>query len=89
VTPGRQLKFHHEGKIMELTPVKSSNVAAVGHEGETLEVQFNNGTRYRYAGVPRETFDALIGAESVGRFFNTEIKPNFQFERVDEKDAAE
>lgn len=65
---------------MELTPVVSSNVKAVGHADDALVVEYHPHTRkdgttppnvYRYAPVAREFFDRLFeqGA-SVGRLVN-------------------
>lgn len=71
---------------MELTPVTSSNVAAVGYDDETktLQVQFKGGETYNYFGVPQELYDNLLNAESVGGFLNTYIKPHFRMEKVTE-----
>lgn len=55
---------------MEMQPVKSSNIAAIGHEGDELRVEFKNGNTYRFPEVSREEFDALVSAESVGKAFN-------------------
>lgn len=52
---------------MTRTPVKSAAVVSVGHEGDTLEVEFAGGKVYRYRGVPAETFQEMLAAESVGR----------------------
>lgn len=70
---------------MELQPVKSSNIDAVGHEGDVLTVQFRNGVKYRYSGVPADTFENLMKADSIGKFVNSEIKPNFPYEKVEDE----
>lgn len=71
---------------MDLTRVKSSNVDAVGYDDGVLEVHFRNGARYRYAGVEAEEYDALLKADSVGRFLNERIKPNYTYERLEDRD---
>lgn len=76
-----------------LTPIKSSQLAALGHDPETntLEVQFNGGARYRYAGVDVELFDRFRNAESPGKFFAAEIKANpkaYPYSKLDPQDAA-
>jgi hypothetical protein len=68
-----------------MVPVDSSNVAAVGYDDEVreLQVQFNSGATYVYfPDVPRETYEALINSDSVGRTLNEIVKPNFSFRRI-------
>ncbi len=64
----------------EMTPVSSSNIAAVGYDEDTkmLTVQFNNGRTYRYAGVPNGEYQNLLNATSVGNYFATNIKNIFR-----------
>lgn len=62
---------------MERQAVSSSNIASVGYEetSETLEVEFSkNGRVYQYLNVPSFMFERLMQANSVGTFFNAEIK---------------
>lgn len=80
---------------MVRTPVTSSSIASVGHADDVLEVKFNNGKVYRYSGVSREDFDALLAAGepdedgnpgSIGRHFNDQIRGAFEHTRVEEDD---
>lgn len=63
---------------MELTPVASRHIAAVGHDEltNTLTVQFRNGATYEYEDVPRERYETLLGADSAGTYLHSVIKPN-------------
>lgn len=66
-------------KQIIVQPVKSSQMAAMGHGGiDTLEVHFprqdGSFSRYQYAGVSPEMFKALQGAESIGSHFCKHIK---------------
>lgn len=54
--------------------VESSNISAVGFDGELLFVEFRNGSIYDYAGVHRDIFAHFLVAESAGKFFNESIK---------------
>ena len=65
-------------------PIESSSIASVGHEPRTsiLEVEFCNGSVYRYFAVPRAIFDQLIGAESKGRYLNRFVRNHYPAERV-------
>jgi hypothetical protein len=61
---------------MERQPVSSSNIASVGYDpaSETLEVEFHSTGVYQYLNVPLFMYERLMMADSVGIFFNAEIK---------------
>jgi hypothetical protein len=65
----------------EMHYVDSSNVEAVGYESEAqeLHVQFLSGAYYIYHGVPREIYDDLLAAPSIGSFLNRVVKGVYQF----------
>jgi hypothetical protein len=69
---------------MNMHPVKSSNISALGYDAEKkeLHVQFTNGTSYSYAGVPEHEYKSLASADSVGKRFHTHVKEKFKHERV-------
>ena len=66
-----------------MTPVKSSNIAAVDHDGQHTTVQFKSGAVWRYADVPADKHEAFVGADSVGKFFNEHIKPHHDGTKLD------
>lgn len=65
---------------MQSKRVASTVIAEVRYDDEsgTLEVLFHNGRVYRYLKVPPEEYDALIGADSVGKYFNQEIRTRYK-----------
>jgi KTSC domain len=65
-----------------MKPVASSNIAAVGHDGEHLFVKFKSGATWRYHTVNAATHAEMMRAESIGSYFAKHIKPNFQGEKV-------
>jgi hypothetical protein len=69
---------------MELKPVKSSNISAVGHDPETqeLQVEFVGGGVYAYDAVPADIHEALMKAESVGKFFHAQIKNAYKTRKL-------
>ncbi|MEK0448884.1 MAG: hypothetical protein RL088_1152 [Verrucomicrobiota bacterium] len=69
---------------IERVPVDSSNLKSVGFDEKSrvLEIQFHHGGIYRYHDVPAETHAALMKAESKGRYFQTNIRNKFRFEKV-------
>lgn len=74
---------------MKLMEVKSSNVKAVGYVGGNLLVKFGGGAIYKYLGVPRTTYDRLIGAESKGKFMGAEIYGKFRYTKITEEELNE
>lgn len=63
--------------MLTRTPVQSSNIAEIGYDEqtETLDVLFHNGRVYRYVQVSKPEYDALMGAESIGKHFQAFIRP--------------
>jgi hypothetical protein len=47
-----------------------------------MELEFVGGRVYRYFVVPRSVFDALLTADSIGRFFHEHIRDVYPFERI-------
>ena len=69
---------------MERTIVSSSNIGAIGYEAEThtLEVEFLNGSIYQYAGVSVEEYEAMMNADSKGKYFNANVKNRYPFTKL-------
>jgi hypothetical protein len=65
-----------------MTPVKSSNLEAVHHEGSTLSIRFKGGAVWDYQDVPKELHDRMMAAhdagDSIGRFFHANIRHQFK-----------
>jgi hypothetical protein len=86
--------------VTEMTPLKSSNVAAAGwdHDGAepdaegqrfgTLTVRFASGAEYRYAGVPESAFEGLRDATSHGSYFHERIRGFYRGEKADDKEET-
>src|SRR6266700_366425 len=70
---------------IQLIPVESSNLAAVGYDPNRFElfIAFLDGSLYRYDGVPPEEYRGLMTAwDSHGSYFYNEIRLNYEFERI-------
>lgn len=65
-------------------PVTSKGLAAVGYSNRlhALEVEFRDGSVYRYLEVPRSLHRELLAAESKARFYNQHIRRKFRSVRV-------
>lgn len=59
--------------------VSSSCLAEVGYDStdRILAVRFHTHHQYRYLGVPESTYQALLTATSIGRYFNAEIRNTY------------
>lgn len=65
--------------LPEMTPVESSNIAAIGHDAAAneLHVRFTSGAHYVYPGVDADAAGAFHGAESKGSHFAKHIRAKF------------
>lgn len=73
------------GVPLQRNPVESTNLRSVGYQraGRVLEIEFRSGNIYRYRDVPLSAFEALMKAESKGRFFAQRIRGQYEFRRMD------
>jgi hypothetical protein len=64
--------------------VESSAVLSVGYDRHrrVLEVEVDGGAVYQYLEVPAREYFALVSADSVGRYYNQQIKANYEFRKV-------
>jgi hypothetical protein len=66
---------------MQLEPVESSMLAAVGYDSnlKALVVLFNSGKAYQYLGVPPEVFHGLTEAGSKGRYMLDHVIDHYPY----------
>lgn len=55
---------------------------AYDEEAKEMHITFAKGGTYKYSDVPKEKFDALINAESMGKHFHTHIKGKHDHEKI-------
>lgn len=62
----------------------SSSLVSAGYDPakQLLEVEFRNGGVYQYLDVDDHEYDDFQGAESKGRYLNTEIKPRHRYRQL-------
>ncbi len=63
---------------IQLTPVKSSNIAELGWNDGVLHVKFSNGGLFSYSGVTSQAYDELLKAKSIGAHFAKHVRPKFK-----------
>jgi hypothetical protein len=64
--------------------VKSSNLARIQYNKrwERLNVEFHDGSIYRYYDFPEEEFDALYSSGSKGKFLHRFIMDSYDYDRI-------
>ena len=69
---------------MKRDPVTSTNIAEIGYDSpsSTLEVLFRNGGVYQYFDIPKQEYESLLGATSIGEYLNRNIKGRYRYARV-------
>lgn len=69
----------------QMIPVQSSSIYEVGYEEDTqlLYIRFHGNKTYSYNGVSAMEFDMLLGAPSVGVYFNRNIRNIYPCTKVE------
>ncbi|QHG18003.1 KTSC domain-containing protein [Nostoc sp. ATCC 53789] len=77
-----------EEEPIAMLPVSSSMAIALGYDRDEqiLQVEFQSGSVYQYLGVDEDTWEDLHASDSVGSFFNQEIKGRYDCDRLDNAD---
>ncbi len=67
-----------------LNEVQSSNIVRTEFDTESkmLVVEFKNGMRYQYEGVPHEVYTRFRMTESQGKFFSSDISKKYKFTKL-------
>jgi hypothetical protein len=62
----------------------STSIRAVAYQEQEalLELEFRSGAVYRYFGVPTQSYQALLRAESKGGYFNSHIRNRFAYAKI-------
>ena len=73
---------------VEWVPLESRVITAAAHRADAgqLYLRFQKGKIYRYFECPRSVYNALLAAESKGRYFAQHIRNGFRCERVYRED---
>jgi hypothetical protein len=71
-------------KDVDWVPLESKLLTAVAYaaEAQIFYLRFHSGDVYRYFDFPPEQYRDFLGAESKGRFFLSEIRNQFRYERL-------
>lgn len=69
---------------MDRKYIESSMIRSIGFDSasSTLEIEFNSGAVWQYSDFPESEWHLFEGAESQGKFFNSNIKDQYSEYRV-------
>lgn len=69
---------------MNMIPVSSSNLAAVGYDekSKTLFITFHKSGTYAYDNVPESVYRGLMAAGSKGQYHKAYIKHSFPYRHL-------
>ncbi|PSB54356.1 KTSC domain-containing protein [Chamaesiphon polymorphus] len=70
---------------IEMLPAHSTMAAQVGYDydREILQIEFNSGAVYQYSEVEPELWEDLQATDSIGSFYNQEIKGYYPSTRIE------
>lgn len=66
-------KGKKSSRILKMSYIKSKKL---------LTINFNSGATYEYYDVPMEVIDGIIQADSLGKYFDKNIKGIYNYRRV-------
>jgi hypothetical protein len=69
---------------LERQPVKSRILRSLGYDESTkiLEIEFQTGLLYQYAGVPIKVYRELIRSEEIGKYFTDKVRNRFRTKQI-------
>jgi hypothetical protein len=75
---------------MDWQPLESKMLASSAYDAgkQILYLRFRRGDVYRYFEFPAEQYQEFLDAESHGRYFLSNIKNHFRYERLAKLQAA-
>lgn len=67
-----------------MTPVSSSIMTEVSYDEElhNLFITFTRGATYVYFNVPNDTYLRLMNSDSIGHYFSSFIKGQFEYQKI-------
>lgn len=79
------------GVIIPIKVMTSSNIKFAGYseKAQVLRVKFGSSGYYDYADVPKEEYEKLITAPSVGSYFYKNIRSQFIYTKIEQEETEE
>ena len=78
-THATTMEVNMKKENFNIVDVVSSAIKKLGYskKDKDLFVEFSSGKQYLYHGVPESEFNALVNAKSIGQYFQSEIKGEY------------
>lgn len=78
--PGHYAAISVREHEMQMIPVRSSAITAVGYDPVTkrMKITFKQGRTYDFCGVPPEVHQGLVNAGSKGGYYDRVIRDRYQ-----------
>lgn len=67
---------HHVTRSTMITEIEYDS------EKKLLILIFGKGGKYEYSDVPKDIYEALLGAESIGKYFLANVKDKFETVKI-------
>ena len=67
--------------------VTSTLIAEVGYDPDYMKLLLrfrSNGALYSYDDIPESVYDGLMSAESIGSYFNSNIRNSYEYEKLED-----
>ena len=79
--------YEETNRDITFTSVESSNVHSIGYNADTSELHIRfkakgDPTHYTYTAVPSEVHEAMLRADSVGKYFAAFVKNKYEVTKV-------
>ena len=70
--------------LLERQPVKSRILRSVGYDESTkiLEIEFQSGLVYQYAGVLPKVYRELMRSDEIGKYFTDKVRSRFRTKQI-------
>jgi KTSC domain len=70
--------------LLERQTVKSRILRSMGYDESTkiLEIEFQTGLVYQYAGVPPKVYQELIRSDEIGKYFTDKVRNRFRTKQI-------
>ncbi|HET6581318.1 MAG TPA: KTSC domain-containing protein [Methanoregula sp.] len=70
--------------LLERQPVKSRILRSMGYDESTkiLEIEFQTGLVYQYAGVPLKVYRELMRSDEIGKYFTDKVRTRFRTKQI-------
>ena len=73
----------HASKLEDYTlTITNSGIDDFLYKGQTLKITFQDGSKYEYFGVPKNTYNKLINSPNIARFARRHIFGSFIYRNV-------